>query len=162
MSPAISKTAELNIPELKPTEALSTSREEPTIDYLDDFSDYATELYEWLSLISLESPRITATDQIDPFLSRYTPPAPSSSSPEMHEVVKITWSGFLSSKWIHETFVKILLSIGTPEARNGKAWFSYGTCGFHGSWSSDSRDSLILKLPGEAPGEYILWDVAQQ
>jgi len=127
------------------------------IGYPDEFSDYATELYEWLSLISLSSPRVNANDQIDPFLSRYRPPPPS-ATPEQTELVKIIWSGFMSSKWVHETFVKILLANGSVSG--GKTWFSYGVCGFHKSWSSDSRDALVLKLPGSAPGEYILWDVS--
>lgn len=126
-----------------------------------DFSDYTTELYEWLSLITLSSPRITSTDQIDPFLSRYTPPFPTTLN---HDLVKMTWNGFLPSKWVHETFVKILLLM--TEADGGgektKNWFSFGVSGFHGSWSRDSRDALVLKLPGKGPGEYLLWEVTQQ
>jgi len=155
VSPVISKTAEIKIPEFKVEEDSDPS----TIDYPDEFSDYVTELYEWLSLVSLSSPRVEANDQIDPYLSRYVPPPPS-STPEQCELVKITWSGFLPSKWIHETFVKILLA--NRSVSGGKTWFSYGICGFHKSWSSDSRDALVLKLPGPPPGEYILWDVSQR
>jgi len=162
VSPVISKTAEIKIPELKVDDGSSKSTEESddisTLEYQNDFNDHATEIYEWLSLISLSSPRVNAADQIDPFLSRYALPS-SSATPEQYELVKITWSGFLSAKWIHETFFNILLANGSVS--NGKTWFSYGVCGFHGSWSSDSRDGLILKLPGPS-GEYILWDVSQR
>jgi len=34
----------------------------------------ATELLEWLSLVSLASPRVQGTDQVDPILSRYSTP----------------------------------------------------------------------------------------
>ncbi|KAM0449968.1 hypothetical protein ACHAO4_006845 [Trichoderma viride] len=43
----------------------------------------ATEMYEWLSLVRLESPRIVTGDTIDPYLSRYSPPEADSSTAQM-------------------------------------------------------------------------------
>ncbi|KAL7936423.1 ribonuclease P 40kDa subunit domain-containing protein [Trichoderma chlorosporum] len=39
----------------------------------------ATEMYEWLSLVRLESPRVEEGDTIDPYLSRYSPPEADSA-----------------------------------------------------------------------------------
>src|ERR1700753_2166270 len=36
--------------------------------------DYAEELFEWLGLLVLESPRIRVDDDVDSFLCRYQPP----------------------------------------------------------------------------------------
>ncbi|KAK5996616.1 hypothetical protein PT974_01953 [Cladobotryum mycophilum] len=40
--------------------------------------EIATDIYEWLSLVRLESPRVTANDSIDPYLSRGSYPQPGS------------------------------------------------------------------------------------
>lgn len=161
VSSVISRTPEIKIPELKIEDESSMEDSNSTkIQYPNEFADYATELYEWLSLISLSSPRVNASDQIDPFLSRYALPSSTPDSIlEQSELIKITWSGFISSKWIHSAFIQILLA--TASIPGEKTWFSYGINGFHNSWSSDSRDITILKLPGLAPGEYILWDISQ-
>ena len=39
-----------------------------------DFDEHVADIFEWLSLLSLESPRILSADTIDPYLSRYEVP----------------------------------------------------------------------------------------
>jgi len=119
-----------------------------------DFEEFAVDIYEWLSLIAIESPRVNDDDQIDRFLSRYAPPDPATTDAETTELIKITWRGFLSASWAHKAFVQGLL------AATSNTWLSFGVSGFHDSWSSDSQDCTVLKLPGAA-NEYVMWQVAR-
>jgi ribonuclease P/MRP protein subunit RPP40 len=122
--------------------------------YEDEFSDFSLEIYEWLSLISLESPRVDPKDRIDPYLSRYAPPSAETQNPQVTELVKIAWNGFTSSSWAHRIFVQALLA-AKPEM-----WFSFGVLGFKESIPNANGDCTILKLPG-ARNEYMLWEVEQ-
>ncbi len=115
-----------------------------------NFEDYATETYEWLSLILLDSPRINPEDRIDPFLSRYVAPGNTITSCSL---VKITWRGFLSPRWAHKMFVQMLLA--TP--RTG--WFAFCVDGFDGVAAGHGKHCTILKLPDVA-NEYVLWEIA--
>ncbi|ESZ97010.1 ribonuclease P 40kDa subunit [Sclerotinia borealis F-4128] len=114
-----------------------------------DLQAFAVEIHEWLSLVSLESPRINSTDNIDRFLSRYDPPEGSETA---EELVKVTWIGFISPFWAHSTFIQTLLA--SPK----NSWFSYYVGGFTESWNGESKSCTILKLP-DVPNDYVLWEV---
>ncbi|APA14736.1 hypothetical protein sscle_13g095060 [Sclerotinia sclerotiorum 1980 UF-70] len=118
-------------------------------NYDEDFREFSVGIHEWLSLISLESPRVNSTDSIDTFLSRYDPPI---GSDETEELVKVTWTGFISPSWAHGTFIQVLLT--APK----DSWLSYYVGGFSESWNGESKNSTILKLP-DIPNDYILWEV---
>lgn len=67
----------------------------------------ASDLYEWLSMISLDSPRIDRLDKIDPYLSRYELPRfdtleadPIESKPLSRLLVRVVWQGFLTAQFI--------------------------------------------------------------
>jgi ribonuclease P/MRP protein subunit RPP40 len=120
----------------------------------DAFAEYAADLYEWLSLISLESPRVDVNDTIDPFLARYRPPAPDDPKQDTQVLVKVVWEGFFSGAWAHHAFVQAVLQAKT------KSWFSYAAFGFRGSPPADSRDCTVLKIPGPL-SEYIFWEIEQ-
>jgi ribonuclease P/MRP protein subunit RPP40 len=143
VSPEITPGIKVNMPPIKPPKDSS--------EYGEDFEDFAVETHEWLSLISLGSPRINADDQIDSFLSRYVPPAGSTTPTNL---VRITWRGFLSPSWAHKMFVQALVVV--PQ----KAWFVYSAAGFGEVWAGGGKDCTILKVP-DAPKEYLLWEVAQ-
>ncbi|KAK0643336.1 ribonuclease P 40kDa subunit-domain-containing protein [Cercophora newfieldiana] len=69
---------------------------QPAAEYIesgarDDLESFSTELYEWLSLVRLESPRINPRDDIDPFLCRYHAPDPVTPG----KLCKISWQGYL-------------------------------------------------------------------
>lgn len=109
----------------------------------------ATELYEWLSLIRLESPRIDAKDEIDPYLSRYeSPQAPSTSI----RLEKLSWQGFISPKWLRETLASLL--IHSPS----KAWFALSASELCRNVSNSSNEVLLLR-PSQAAEEYIMWEI---
>jgi len=141
----ISTQIEVHLPRLQPPDGDRDT-------YEDDFSDFSVEMYEWISLVSLESPRVDLNDRIDPFLSRYAPPAAEDRNPEVTKLVKINWKGFASSSWAHQIFVQVLLA-----AKPGM-WFSFAVLGFHESIQTGGGDCTILKLPG-AQNEYMLWEI---
>jgi ribonuclease P/MRP protein subunit RPP40 len=145
--PDILPQIDVEVPRLQPPEGHRDM-------YEDDFSDFSVEIYEWLSVISLESPRVVPNDRIDPFLSRYSPPPAESPKPSVTELVKISWKGFTSSSWAHKIFVQALL-VAKPGV-----WFSFATLGFDEGIRTGGRDCTILKLPG-AQNEYMLWEVEQ-
>lgn len=141
-TPRVSSDAQFRRPDFKPpTENKS--------NYDEEFREFATETHEWLSLVSLESPRVRSTDNIDPFLSRYDPPK---SLETTEELVKVTWTGFISPSWAHNTFIQVLLV--APK----NSWLSYYVGGFSESWNGESKNCTILKLP-DVPNDYVLWEV---
>lgn len=72
----------------------------------EEFDDGAVDLYEWLSLVSLQSPRILASDSLDPYLSRYE--VPSADTATTTTLIRIRWSGLLPSSWIADVWLKTL------------------------------------------------------
>jgi ribonuclease P/MRP protein subunit RPP40 len=112
------------------------------------FEDFSTELYEWLSLVRLQSPRIQVGDQIDPYLSRYQVP----EGGDKGKVCKISWQGFFAPSWSRQTLVDII-TILPP-----KAWFSFSTTTFSKGLAGDNNECTILRLPNSS-GEYLMWEV---
>jgi hypothetical protein len=72
-----------------------------------DYDDHVVALYEWLSLLSLDSPRIRKNDAIDPYLSRYAVPNDGDAG-EARAVVRVKWTGFLPIQWFSELWLKSL------------------------------------------------------
>jgi len=145
-APKITAGPTVHVPRLRPPTGGSGDE--------DDFGAFATDIYEWLSLIQLESPRVDVKDRIDPFLSRYRPPASDNPSGEAETLMRISWEGFFSPSWAHKTFVQAVLAATT------KSWFAYVVSGFPESLPAGSRDCTILKIPGPS-SEYMLWEVEQ-
>lgn len=145
--PTISESVKVETPQLQPPN-------EQKNNFEDNFGDFAVDMYEWLSLICLESPRIDVNDRIDPFLSRYVSPKSESISTETVELVKIAWQGFMSPIWAHKIFVETLL------AAAAKIWFSYTVSGFHEKMPDGTKDCTILILPGIRT-EYVLWEIEE-
>lgn len=142
--PEITQGIKVNVPPLRPSLTDHSGNE------VGEFDEYAVETHEWLSLISLNSPRVDPEDKLDPFLSRYAPPGDLTTRSKL---VKATWQGFLSPAWAHKIFVQALL------AASRDSWFSYSVAGFGEGWSGSRRDCTILKPP-ESSDEYVLWEVA--
>lgn len=92
-------------PQQKTTERVRVSYLSPphSSDSNDDFEDWALEIYEWLSLVAMKSPRILSEDTIDPFLSRYQ--VPDNDSGKALNTLILTWTGFIPAMWIRHLFV---------------------------------------------------------
>ncbi|KAF6834503.1 ribonuclease p protein subunit [Colletotrichum musicola] len=113
--------------------------------------DFATETYEWLSLIRLQSPRVAAGDKIDPYLSRYQIPGDSDAPPH-GKVCKITWQGFFTSNWMRSVLINTLTALPS------RAWFSLSATSFAKGMAGDSGEVAFLRPP-ESSGHYLLWEI---
>ena len=112
---------------------------------------FATDIYEWLSLVRLQSPRVAAGDAIDPYLSRYQVPDEYGNAVDT-KFSMIRWQGFLTAEWVRQLLVDVLTTLPSnkPFALAATS-FSKGTIG-------DSSEVAFLR-PTDAPGHYLLWEV---
>ncbi|EHK26955.1 uncharacterized protein TRIVIDRAFT_175722 [Trichoderma virens Gv29-8] len=114
----------------------------------------ATELYEWLSLVRLESPRVVAGDTIDPYLSRYALPEADSTVAQV-QVCKLSWQGFLSSSWLRSLFVDIVTTCPS------QSWFALSGTTFSSSILGGCSELSFLRPP-ESSGEFLMWETKSQ
>ncbi|ORY62374.1 ribonuclease P 40kDa subunit [Pseudomassariella vexata] len=144
-SPLYVETVRAIVPSLKPPQAILESGGR------DNLVEFATCIYEWLSLLRLESPRANADDKIDPYLSRYAVPG---APEELQEAIlcKVSWQGFMSPTWTRQTLVDIIL------ATSSQSWFSLSVASFGKGVSGEGTECSILRPPN-SPGEYFLWDI---
>lgn len=70
------------------------------------FEDWALEIYEWLGLVAIGSPRVCSEDAIDPFLSRYQ--VPDCGSGKFSSLVTLTWTGLIPNYWVRNFFICLL------------------------------------------------------
>ncbi|OIW28797.1 hypothetical protein CONLIGDRAFT_654905 [Coniochaeta ligniaria NRRL 30616] len=143
--PGITQDISVTLPTLKPDTEMVASGDR------DMYEEFATELYEWLSLLRLESPRILSSDQIDPYLSRYRAPGDSQDH-QPASVCKISWQGFLSSAWARKTLVDVILALPA------KTWFSLSATTFSSGMTAESTEFALFR-PSESPREYLVWEV---
>ncbi|KAI2626274.1 ribonuclease P 40kDa subunit [Xylaria nigripes] len=144
-NPALVQNLTVGIPQLKvPSVVLEEENRQ-------DMDEYASEVYEWISLVRLESPRVNSGDDIDPFLSTYAVPGNPSEVDEAR-LCKISWQGFIPPSWAANTLAN-LIRILPPQA-----WFSLSTTPITRSAMSRGADCTIMRPPMSA-GEYVLWDV---
>ncbi|PHH92073.1 hypothetical protein CDD83_9099 [Cordyceps sp. RAO-2017] len=108
----------------------------------------ATELYEWLSLVRLQSPRIAAGDSVDPFLSRYCAPPGNGGQTQ---VLLLGWQGLIAASWLRDLITEALAAC-TPQH-----WISISATCFPRGVSGNADGITLLRPPG-APGEYLLWE----
>lgn len=122
------------------------------------------ELYEWLSLVRLGSPRVAAADRVDPYLSRYQVPAPAADDsrpplppPPAGDVCTLRWRGFFSPTWACQT---LLDALTVPSAAPQRAWLGFSASGFAAAkgLAGTSAECTFFR-PADAPREYLLWDV---
>ncbi|KAI0404558.1 ribonuclease P 40kDa subunit [Xylaria palmicola] len=116
-----------------------------------ELDEYATEVYEWLSLVRLESPRVNIGDNIDPYLSTYSVPGHPAASNE-GRLCRISWQGFISPSWAVSTLAELI------QALPPKAWFSFSTTPFNRVAIGYGADCTLMRPPS-CPGEYILWEI---
>ena len=93
IAPAITQTNSARIPSVAASQANQKDKA------------WISELHEWLSLVSLQSPRIKANDSTDPYLCRYIDS--SYDAPQVCDLVSIKWTGFLPALWIRSLFIEL-------------------------------------------------------
>lgn len=93
VSPTITRSEAVKVP------PLTTSAADP------GDPDWALETHEWLDMVALQSPRVQASDSIDPYLSRYR--VPDVDNAETYNLVSVSWKGFIPSEWIRGLFIQL-------------------------------------------------------
>lgn len=63
-------------------------------------------LAEWVALVQLGSPRISADDDIDSYLCRYS--LPGSDTIGKSNLIRLKWHGLISSKWTAQLMMVLL------------------------------------------------------
>ncbi|KAK7964068.1 hypothetical protein PG996_008242 [Apiospora saccharicola] len=116
-----------------------------------DLEEFATDMYEWLSLVRLDSPRISTGDKIDPYLSRYSVPKVQ-GDPKPATLCKVSWQGFIDPNWTRQVLVDLIISTSS------RSWFAMSTSSFEKGVAGKGGDCMILR-PANSPGEYVMWDV---
>ncbi|KAM0325719.1 hypothetical protein ACHAQA_007019 [Verticillium albo-atrum] len=116
--------------------------------------DFASETYEWLSLVRLESPRIAVGDNINSYLSRYQVPDDSGATTK-GKVCKVTWQGFLTADWVRELLIDVLATVPS------KTWVSFSATSFSKGIVTESAEISFLRPP-ESAGHYLLWEIQGQ
>ncbi|KAI0485314.1 ribonuclease P 40kDa subunit [Xylariaceae sp. FL0804] len=144
-SPSLEDGLTVKIPPLNPPAAILEERNRFDLD------EYATDIYEWLSLVRLESPRLDVNDAVDPYLSTYAIPGDSETANE-GRLCHISWQGFLSASWARQTLASLV------HALPARAWFAMSATSFSRGIVGTNTDCTIMRPP-ESPGEYVLWEI---
>lgn len=143
MSPETFEGFDVTLPPLRsPAELVSEAQ---------DLPDSVSEMYEWLSLVRLQSPRIFSKDIINPYLSRYRPPGETDEQRTV-KLCTIAWEGLLTPSFARQMLVDVILNLPSHE------WFSLAVSSFPQSFAGDAAECTVLRPP-KSPGEYLLWDV---
>lgn len=117
----------------------------------EELPEFASEIYEWLSLLRLRSPRVSSADSVDPFLSRYQPPGEPGQWP-ISRLCTVVWEGLLPPHFARRLLVDAILAMPSP------SWFSMSVSGFTNGFCGDTAETTFLRPPG-SPSEYLLWDI---
>ncbi|KAI3331604.1 ribonuclease P 40kDa subunit [Xylariaceae sp. AK1471] len=144
-NPALVEDMAMTIPPLKIPSAILADRNRQELD------EYAMEVYEWLSLVRLESPRVKLGDSVDPYLSTYVVPG-NASEIDKGRLCKISWQGFIPPSWAANALADLI------KALPPKAWFSISTTPFTRVAIGHGADCTIMRPPS-SPGEYVLWEI---
>jgi ribonucleases P/MRP protein subunit RPP40 len=116
MKPSVRRIANAVVPIMRSRDVIS----DPT---------YQEQLLEWLGLVFIDSPRIRADDDIDPYLCRYQLPESLGNGyqdTEPRELVHVRWQGLLTSQFVTEL---LLLS----RRSGGKNWMALAANDFEGT-----------------------------
>lgn len=108
-----------------------------------------TDLYEWLSLVRLESARVEPDDNIDPYLSRYCVTGKTS---ERLNICKITWQGFIGTTWLRD------LARDAVAVCPRRSWLSIIATSSHCVEMGVNAESVLLRPPGQED-QYLMWQI---
>ncbi|KAB8236312.1 ribonuclease P protein subunit p40 [Aspergillus alliaceus] len=128
---------EVLVPTLKGLDSTETVLEQELRDHCDEIS-------EWLAMVTLGSPRVLASDDVDPYLCRYSVPDVDEAKPS--DIVSLKWHGLLPPKWIMELFLTLLRD--TPQ-KDSEAlnWFAFSASAL-GREAVEGKDGYtVLTLP---------------
>ncbi|OJJ49374.1 hypothetical protein ASPZODRAFT_1466817 [Penicilliopsis zonata CBS 506.65] len=87
----------------------------------EDLQDHYGRISEWLAMVSLASPRVSARDSVDPYLSRYAVENVEETS--ISNIVSLKWHGLINSQWIMQLLICLLRETGA-NSPTSLSWFS--------------------------------------
>ncbi|BDD58466.1 hypothetical protein MPDQ_003419 [Monascus purpureus] len=109
----------------------------------EDLRENCDTLCEWLAMVSLDSPRLSADDSIDPYLSRYQVPCVEDAAAT--NLISLKWHGLISPKWIVKLFVLLLKE--TAKISTSPEWLALASAAL-GRDAVEGKDGYtILALP---------------
>ncbi|KAE8152143.1 ribonuclease P 40kDa subunit-domain-containing protein [Aspergillus avenaceus] len=109
-----------------------------------ELRDNCDEISEWLAMVSLGSPRVSSTDDIDPYLSRYSVPDASEAKPA--DIVSLKWRGLIPPKWVMGLFYHLLRETGKSSE---SSWFGI-SAGALGKEAVEGKDGyMVMVLPSD-------------
>ncbi|KAL4933916.1 ribonuclease P protein subunit p40 [Aspergillus undulatus] len=88
-----------------------------------ELRDMCGEVSEWLAMVSLGSQRVSAHDDIDPYLCRYEAPEIGDSGPKPADLVTLKWRGFIPPKWITQLVITLFRETAS-RVRKTPTWFA--------------------------------------
>ena len=103
------------------------------------FLEFEHEIYEWLSLVRLESPRINTSDHVDPYLSRYRL---TNSPAKRQNIVKVRYDG-MTTATRSVSFLRDVMSLCPADS-----WVCFCVTNFRGETAVGSNEFTFLRLPG--------------
>lgn len=120
------------------------------------FAELATDLYEWLSLVRLSSPRVEVGDAIDPYLSSYRVPSFSEDGDDEEQartsrLRRVTWRGFIPPTWVRDALAAILRAVPA------RSWLALSATSFAKGVGEDAETTFFR--PMESGGQYLLWEI---
>ncbi|KAH9852600.1 ribonuclease P 40kDa subunit-domain-containing protein [Lenzites betulinus] len=132
----------VHIPDMHGDSMISPSSREN--DGADEWEENASTLFEWVGMACLGSPRISAGDRCDPYISVYTPPAPS----HVGNITTIRWRGLISSAFIQS----IIDAISSPNLQSPPSLVAVTAQSIGASpvtyLPADTTKAPILRAPG--------------
>lgn len=125
--------------------------------------DWALETHEWLGMVALQSPRVQASDEIDPYLCRYR--VPDAEKAETYDLVSVEWKGFIPSEWVRDLFVRLCKMHKAFAGPRG--WFSLSGYAFPTEAVGGQTGWTTLRLAHdesdaereEKTRSYVLWEM---
>ncbi|KAJ5133676.1 uncharacterized protein N7443_004700 [Penicillium atrosanguineum] len=104
-----------------------------------DMQEACGSLSEWIAMVQLRSPRVSADDDIDSFLSRYT--VPEADQGRTTDLISLKWHGLISAKWIMHLFVALLGH--TSKSKASSSWFVLSASAL-GKQAVEGRDGFTI------------------
>ncbi|QUC23180.1 uncharacterized protein UV8b_07421 [Ustilaginoidea virens] len=116
-----------------------------------DHEQKALDLYEWLSLVSLESALVKTGNVTDSFLSRYQHNSRDADQDQI-KVCVISWSGLIGSTWFHNLVRDGLMM------RRGRSWILINATRCNSLATGGSLELKLLR-PCMQEDQYLMWHI---
>ncbi|KAL4920229.1 ribonuclease P 40kDa subunit-domain-containing protein [Aspergillus aurantiobrunneus] len=121
-----------------------------------DLKVVSGEVSEWLAMVSLGSRRVSADDNIDPYLCRYD--APEIGDTRAFDIVSLKWHGFVPPNWIMHLFITLFRETA-PRVCKSPSWFALSASAL-GRDAVEGKDGYtIMALPAAKDvRQFICWE----